>query len=51
MKTDEILIPCPLPERRIYEDEMFISYCIGHCKHYTTCDSVQKAEMEMAINK
>ena len=51
MKPDEVLIPCPLPERRAYKDEMFISYCVGHCKHYTTCDPAQKIEKKSARKK
>lgn len=51
MKPDEIMIPCPLPERKIHKDEMLISYCAGRCKHYTTCDPVQKVEKKLAGKK
>jgi hypothetical protein len=51
MKPDEIMILCPLPERSVYKDEMAISYCVGRCKHYTSCEPAQKVEKKLAQKK
>ncbi|HOH28006.1 MAG TPA: hypothetical protein PL032_13625 [Syntrophorhabdus sp.] len=40
MKTDDVFILCPRPERRIYWDEMSIGYCENRCKYYPSCDPV-----------
>jgi hypothetical protein len=51
MKPDDILIPCPLPERKIHKDEMAISYCAGRCMYYNTCNPVQQAQKSLPRKK
>jgi len=51
MKSEKVFIPCPLPERRIYQDEMAITYCAGKCKYYTSCDPAQKVQKNVAKKK